>query len=136
MSKYTDNDFSHFLKNGRKSQNYTQALLANLLGYSETAISKIENGKTTPSVIAFYKLSQVLECDMNWLATGISSNMQKSNICKLEEELLNGFRELPEDDKEELMGLLQLKLRKVKKERDVTAKSSGLMGTENGDMVG
>ena len=41
-----------------------------------------------------------------------------------------------EDDKEELMGLLQLKLRKVKKERDVTAKSSGLMGTENGDMVG
>lgn len=100
------------------------------------ALSKIENGKTTPSVIAFYKLSQVLECDMNWLATGISSNMQKSNICKLEEELLNGFRELPEDDKEELMGLLQLKLRKVKKERDVTAKSSGLMGTENGDMVG
>lgn len=100
------------------------------------ALSKIENGKTTPSVIAFYKLSQVLECDMNWLATGISSNMQKSNICKLEEELLNGFRELPEDDKEELMGLLQLKLRKVKKERDVTAKSSGLIGTENGDMVG
>lgn len=49
---------------------------------------------------------------------------------------MNGFRELPEDDKEELMGLLQLKLRKVKKERDVTAKSSGLMGTENGDMVG
>ena len=34
------------------------------------------------------------------------------------------------------MGLVQLKLRKVKKERDVTAKSSGLMGTENGDMVG
>ena len=111
--------------------------LAKKMGYKDkSSISKIENGKTTPSVIAFYKLSQVLECDMNWLATGISSNMQKSNICKLEEELLNGFRELPEDDKEELMGLLQLKLRKVKKERDVTAKSSGLMGTENGDMVG
>ena len=62
--------------------------------------------------------------------------MQKSNICKLEEELLNGFRELPEDDKEELMGLLQLKLRKVKKERDVTAKSSPSADTETGDMVG
>ena len=73
---------------------------------------------------------------MNWLATGISSNMQKSNICKLEEELLNGFRELPEDDKEELMGLLQLKLRKVKKEKDVTVKSPPSADTETGDMVG
>ena len=62
--------------------------------------------------------------------------MQKSNICKSEEELLNGFRELPEDDKEELMGLLQLKLRKVKKEKDVTAKSSPSADTETGDMVG
>lgn len=49
---------------------------------------------------------------------------------------MNGFRELPEDDKEELMGLLQLKLRKVKKERDVTAKSSPSADTETGDMVG
>ena len=67
---------------------------------------------------------------------GISSNMQKSNICKQEEELLDGFRELPEDDKEELLGLLRLKLRKVKKEKDMIAKSSGLTGTEKGNMVG
>lgn len=118
------------IKTRRKELKLSQTDIYERCDITSGALSKIENGKTTPSVIAFYKLSQVLECDMNWLATGISSNMQKSNICKLEEELLNGFRELPEDDKEELMGLLQLKLRKVKKERDVTAKSSGLMGTE------
>ena len=124
------------IKTRRKELKLSQTDIYERCDITSGALSKIENGKTTPSVIAFYKLSQVLECDMNWLATGISSNMQKSNICKLEEELLNGFRELPEDDKEELMGLLQLKLRKVKKERDVTAKSSGLICTENGDMVG
>ena len=111
------------IKTRRKELKLSQTDIYERCDITSGALSKIENGKTTPSVIAFYKLSQVLECDMNWLATGISSNMQKSNICKLEEELLNGFRELPEDDKEELMGLLQLKLRKVKKEKDVTAKS-------------
>ena len=91
------------IKTRRKELKLSQTDIYERCDITSGALSKIENGKTTPSVIAFYKLSQVLECDMNWLATGISSNMQKSNICKLEEELLNGFRELPEDDKEELM---------------------------------
>lgn len=107
------------IKTRRKELKLSQTDIYERCDITSGALSKIENGKTTPSVIAFYKLSQVLECDMNWLATGISSNMQKSNICKLEEELLNGFRELPEDDKEELMGLLQLKLRKVKKKKEM-----------------
>ena len=94
------------IKTRRKELKLSQTDIYERCDITSGALSKIENGKTTPSVIAFYKLSQVLECDMNWLATGISSNMQKSNICKLEEELLNGFRELPEDDKEELMGFL------------------------------
>ena len=62
MSKYTDNDFSHFLKNGRKSQNYTQALLADLLGYSETAISKLENGKQSISIPGFFDYLDTLNC--------------------------------------------------------------------------
>ena len=62
--------------------------------------------------------------------------MQNLSFYKNEERLLNGFRSLPEEDQDELMEILEMKLRKVKKERDVTAKSSGLTGTENGDMVG
>ena len=81
------------IKTRRKELKLSQTDIYERCDITSGALSKIENGKTTPSVIAFYKLSQVLECDMNWLATRISSNMQKSNICKLEEELLNGFRE-------------------------------------------
>lgn len=124
------------IKTRRKELKLSQTDIYERCDITSGALSKIENGKTTPSIIAFYKLSQVLECDMNWLATGISSNMQKFNICKLEEELLNGFRELSEDDKEELLGLLHLKLRKVQRARGTSAKSSGLTDTETGDMVG
>lgn len=124
------------IKTRRKELKLSQTDIYERCDITSGALSKIENGKTTPSVIAFYKLSQVLECDMNWLATGISSNMQKSNICKLEEELLNGFRELPEDDKDELIGILKMKLRKVQRARGTSAKSSDLTGTEKGDMVG
>lgn len=50
--------------------------------------------------------------------------------------LLNGFRELSEDDQEELIGLLEMKLRKTHKARGTSAKSSGLTDTEKGNMVG
>lgn len=116
------------IKTRRKELKLSQTDIYERCDITSGALSKIENGKTTPSVIAFYKLSQVLECDMNWLATGISPICRSPISANWRNELLNGFRELPEDDKEELMGLLQLKLRKVKKERDVTAKSSGIDG--------
>ena len=68
------------IKTRRKELKLSQTDIYERCDITSGALSKIENGKTTPSVIAFYKLSQVLECDMNWLATGISSNMQKS-VC-------------------------------------------------------
>lgn len=73
---------------------------------------------------------------MNWLATGKSTNMQNTSFYKNEERLLNGFRSLPEEDQDELMEILEMKLRKVKKEKDVTAKSSHSTSTEKGNMVG
>ena len=76
------------------------------------ALSKIENGKTTPSIIAFYRLAQALDCDLNWLATGVSANMQDYVLCKLEEDLLKSFRELDADDQDEIMDIISLKLRR------------------------
>lgn len=60
------------IKTRRKELKLSQTDIYERCDITSGALSKIENGKTTPSVIAFYKLSQVLECDMNWLATGIS----------------------------------------------------------------
>lgn len=124
------------IKNRRKELKLSQTDVYERCDITSGALSKIENGKTTPSVVVFYKLSQVLECDMNWLATGTSSNLQTPKFCKQEECLLNGFRELSEDDQDELVEILQMKLRKAQKARGTSTKLSGSTDTEGCDMVG
>lgn len=62
--------------------------------------------------------------------------MKNSVISKNEELLLEGFRELPEDEQEELLGLVEIKLRKVHKTRGTNIKSSELTIAENNNMVG
>ena len=68
--------------------------------------------------------------------TGTSSETKNVEIFGNEKKLLDGFRELSEDDQEELLGLLELKLRKTQKARETSAKSSELTDTEKGNMVG
>lgn len=124
------------IKARRLELRLTQTDIFEQCGIASGVLSRIENGKNVPSVIAFHKLSQVLDCDMNWLATGISTNMQKSVFCKNEELLLSGFRELPNEDQEELMEILNMKLRKVEKAKGAEVTSSHLTDTEKDDMVG
>lgn len=124
------------IKNRRKELRLSQTDIYERCDITSGALSKIENGKTTPSIIAFYKLSQVLECDMNWLATGTSSSLQNPTFCKLEEDLVNGFRKLSEEDKEELLGILELKLKKAHRTRMNSTESYNLARIDNSSMVG
>lgn len=124
------------IKSRRKEMQLTQTDIFNMCGIRSGALSRIENGTSVPSVILFYRIAQILECDMQWLLTGVSSNMENITFSKNEEMLLDGFRELSEEDQEELMGILEVKLRKVQRARGTSAKSSDLTGTEKGNMVG
>ena len=49
------------IKTRRKELKLSQTDIYERCDITSGALSKIENGKTTPSVIAFYKLSQVYE---------------------------------------------------------------------------
>lgn len=124
------------IKSRRKELQLTQTDIFNMCGIRSGALSRIENGSNVPSIILFYRIAQVLKCDVQWLLTGVSSNMENSAISKNEELLLEGFRELPEDEQEELLGLLEIKLRKVHKTRGTNIKSSELTIAENNNMVG
>lgn len=123
------------IKLRRKELGLSQTDIYNKCDITSGALSKIENGKTTPSIIVFYKLSQILECDMNWLATG-SSNLQSCVLCKQEESLLAGFRELTVEEQEELLEILNLKVRKARRVKENLAKSSRSITTDRRDMVG
>ena len=75
---------------------------------------------------------------MDWLATGESSETEKAAISasedfksNTEEELLKGFRQLDQDDQDELMGLLALKLRKVKRDGE---KMETLSNSDDGEV--
>lgn len=124
------------IKKRRLDLRLTQTDIFEQCGIASGTLSRIENGINVPSIIIFHKLAQTLKCDMDWLATGKSSNTQISSLCESEENLLNGFRQLPEDEQIELLEILEMKLRKLHKTRNHSAQSSQSTATERNDIAG
>ena len=124
------------IRERRKELRLTQTDMHRECGITSGALSQIENGSRVPSAIAFYSISQALNCSMEYLMTGTSSETKNTEIFGNEKKLLDGFQKLPEEDQEELLEILEMKLRKVQRARGTSAKSSDLTDTEKGDMVG
>lgn len=122
------------IKNRRKELNLSQIDIYEKCELTSGALSKIENGKTIPSILVFYKLSQALDCDINWLLTGDSSHLQNPNICKKEETYLNLFRQLPDDDQDEIIEIINLKIAKNKRKSTVPKKASSSLSENNSDL--
>ena len=125
----------------RKELQLTQTDIKNACGISTGSLSEIENGIRTPSVLIFYSLSQILKCSMDWLATGTSPNTESGIVSEYGEsaadvKLLADFHQLDFDDQDELLVLLDLKLRKARRGKSSSEKSSASMTTEKADMVG
>lgn len=126
------------IRDRRKELHLTQNDIKSACGISSGALSEIENGNRTPSVVIFHALANVLECSMDWLATGESSKTENASssasgdiLNDVESDLLKGFRQLDQDDQDELMGLLALKLRKVKRDGE---KMATLSNSDDGEV--
>lgn len=130
------NSIGNRIRERRKELNLTQTDIHRECGISSGALSQIENGNRVPSAIAFYSLSQVLNCSMEYLITGESSDTKNLELYGNEEKLMNGFRELSKEDQDELIEILNIKLRRSKRERNVTEKSSLSAGINSDGMVG
>ena len=122
------------IKNRRKELNLSQIDIYEKCELTSGALSKIENGKTIPSILVFYKLSQALDCDINWLLTGDSSHLQNPDICKKVETYLNLFRQLPDDDQDEIIEIINLKIAKNKRKSTVPKKASSSLSENNSDL--
>lgn len=96
------------IRERRKELRLTQTDMHRECGITSGALSQIENGSRVPSAIAFFSISQALNCSMEYLITGVSSETKNIEIFGNEKKLLDGFRELSEDDQEELLGLLEM----------------------------
>ena len=55
----------------RKARDLSQGQLATLMGISRQAVSKWENDQTTPDTLNLIRLSEVLDSDIEYIATGV-----------------------------------------------------------------
>lgn len=131
-----ENTIGQRIKEKRKELGITQTQIQHETTISSGNLSCIENGKYLPSAVALLELSRILNCSVDWILTGKSSISDNYTVLdNREAELLNGFREIPEDDKEELLCLLHLKRKKMKKIKDTTAKLSQSADSETSNIV-
>lgn len=120
------------IKQRRNELGLKQLQIKELTGISSGNLSDIENGKKLPSTPALLALSETLDCSIDWMLKGESPENENIILSsERENELLNGFRQLDQDDQDELMGLLALKLRKVKRDGKELAK---LSNSEDGEV--
>ncbi len=113
------------IKFRRKELGLTQLQIKDNTGISSGNLSEIEHGYKLPSTPALIALSSVLNCSIDWLLKGELSNNNDLILSDEKElSLIKVFRELPDEEKRELLEISQVILRKVKRDVHINAKSS------------
>ncbi len=106
------------IKERRKQKGFTLKQVEQLTGISNGNLSEIERGIKTPALPSLIKLVNVLECSADDLIFGESeSAFMGSKISVSERELtfLSALRQLDIDDQDEIMDLIEVKIRRKKR---------------------
>ncbi len=91
-----------FIAQRRKLKNMTQMQLADMLGITDRAVSKWENGKGLPDASLMLDLSHALDISVNELLCGEKIELNNYNE-KAEQQLLEMVREKEKKDRELLL---------------------------------
>lgn len=79
----------------RKKQNMSQGKLADYLGVSRQAVSKWENDQSSPDTINLIRLADLLDTDVEFLATGRHSVLKSPPVVINSVETVEKIREKP-----------------------------------------
>lgn len=90
-----------FIAECRKKRGLTQAELAEILGITDRAVSKWENGKSMPDCAIMLQLCKELKITVNDLLCGEVTTMDNYNE-KMEQNLLEMVKQKQENDKKML----------------------------------
>ena len=114
------------IKEQRKKLGLTQTEIKSAVGISSGNLSDIENGNRLPAAATLIQLASVLQCSIDWMLTGIlpASEIPSSKDPN-ETILLESYRKLPNEEKEELMEIVQIILRKTEKREKQKGKYRG-----------
>lgn len=124
------------LKSLREAAGLNQTELGKKIGVGKSTISMYENGKSTPGDEIKLKISEYFNVSLDYLFG--KTDLKNSELTNfkyaqnaVEDELLSGFRTLSKDEQEELLEILRMKLRKLKK----NVKSLSLSTTTPGKKI-
>lgn len=119
------------IKELRKSVHISQDALGYIVQKNGTTVGRYEKDELPVPSDVLEILSNHFNVSIDYIVLGKNKSTQKTDryldkitpntsseasLLSTEEKLLKGFRQLNQDDQEELMGLLSLKLRKVKRD--------------------
>lgn len=113
------------IKERRKELHITQTQIQESCGISSGNLSGIETGRYLPSAVSLIELARILNCSVDWILTGESSNSKNLTFADIKEndkQLLDYFHDMSEADQEDLLLIAEMKANKGKRNND--AKSS------------
>ena len=120
------------IKERRKELHITQTQIQEHCGISSGNLSGIETGRYLPSAVSLIELARILDCSVDWILTGESSNSKNLSFVDIKEndrKLLDYFHDMSEADQEDILLIAEMKANKGK--RQGNAKSSP---SENDDL--
>ncbi len=101
------------IHNRRKELSLTQTQIKIATGISSGNLSDIEHGNKLPSATALIALSKILCCTTDWILLGKSHNQEI--LYDDETDFINKFHQLSADDRDEVIEIVDMKLRRKKK---------------------
>ena len=127
-----DTVIGHRIKERRKDLRITQTQIKEHCGISSGNLSGIETGRYLPSAVSLIELARILDCSVDWILTGESSNSKNSSFIDIKENdrrLLDYFHDMSEADQEDLLLIAEMKANKGKRQGNVKSSPS-----ENDDL--
>lgn len=104
------------IKNVRKRNKLNQVEFAKIIGVSQGTLSELEKDKYNPSIETIISIHKNFRVDLEWLLVNPiednnSKNTYLSKVEGKEVELLTLFRKLKVADQDEIMGIIELKIK-------------------------
>ncbi|HAE61020.1 MAG TPA: hypothetical protein DCG38_01575 [Eubacteriaceae bacterium] len=114
-----NNDFAGVgerLRHLLKKDKLKQVDVCHAAGISKNAMSNYISGNRVPDTKALYKLSKVFSVSMEWLLTG-DENVTTISLGQTEKSMLDLFRGLSQEDREEIIMLIDLKYHRSRRKK-------------------
>lgn len=106
------------IRERRNELGLRQTVIREKTGISSGNLSEIENGNRTPSMATLYRLSEILDCSIDWMVKGEDSSEKKIPAFSLSEEesqLLRYYHGMSTGDREDFRMIGEMKYNKERK---------------------